>query len=108
MTARREPKNNSLILAGAMLLVGGLLGWFIAHRDNPPEPIILDTHRIDSIMAANRVLEDSLDIVKGKLTEVGKVKVIYKKAYDTIRISQDGEQIIRNLKAIVAAPIPQE
>ncbi len=95
---------DTLIVLAIVAIAAGLGGFFIGHKATP-EPVVLDTHKIDSIMAINQKLDDSLKVVNLQLDKVADVKIIYRKQYDTIRISDNAEQIARNLRAIVTQPI---
>lgn len=89
------------ILSGA---VGVGVGYWIFEK-NDPDALPMDYTKIDSLMNANRVLEDSINYLDHELIQVRKEKAKVRTKYDTITKYENTQDIINSLNLIINTPI---
>ena len=90
----------------AALAIGAIIGGFIGHKiiPGPPAPLPPST-ALDSLIHANKVLTDSLSKVKASDREIIRTVTVWRTQYDTIRIKQDINEVIKGLNYIGQYPI---
>lgn len=88
------------------LVVSAAVGFYIGIKyDKPLAPEDYYIAQVDSLINVNNALVDSLSSLRVETTVVTKDIIKYKTRYDTIRVSQNTNELLANLKTIISTPI---
>jgi len=89
----------------AALAIGAIIGGFIGHKILPPPAPLPPSTALDSLIQVNKVLTDSLSKVKASDREIIRTITVWRTQYDTIRVKQDINEVIKGLNYIGQYPI---
>lgn len=92
------------IIVGLVISLAG--GFLLGKKFNrPPSAESLFIIQIDSLTEVNRILQDSLSNIRSDTKVITRDIIKYRTLYDTIRVSQNTNELIGNLKTIINTPI---
>lgn len=90
------------------LAVALVIGFLVGHKYDPDPPIeSFYVAQVDSLVQVNALLQDSISGLRADTKTITKEIIKYRTLYDTIRISQNTNELIGNLKTIINTPIGQ-
>ncbi len=109
-------KNLPIVIIFAVISLAGWIGlYFIGKKagkeqakTEQQEALLELDHRIDSIELENRSLEDSLASSQNNYKEIVKIRTVFETIYDTIRVQETPEALVRGLNKIINTPIPPQ
>lgn len=108
MTPQKRPTSIIILVTVGFFILTGVGGFFVGKKWSKPPAAVIDYHKIDSLTQVNLTLQDSLNSVNEKVRDVYKDVIKYRTKYDTIRLSNNAEDIVHDLHFIVNEPIPGE
>lgn len=97
-------RNSDIIIVVICIILFTGVGYF-AGKWRKPEVVVIDTHKIDSLLYVTQTLEDSIRILDARRETVYRERVKYRTKYDTLKIAPSDAQLIHNLRIIGATPI---
>lgn len=89
-------------------LVALAVGFYVGKKyDRPPaaEPTLIS--KVDSLTKVNVLLQDSLAIARADVKTITKDIIKYRTSYDTIRVSENTEELLINLRTIINTPVDE-
>lgn len=94
------------ILVVAGLAAALVIGFLVGHKYDPDTPIeSFYVAQVDSLVQVNALLQDSIAGLRADTKTVTRDIIKYRTLYDTIKISENTNELIGNLKTIINTPI---